>query len=92
MGSEKGTADVFRVFCFSRGELTYVILMVDDGVERNILPLQVPLHRLHVVGALVALDEAVKLTIHEGTVSQGSLLTWEYPQKKNKLKLQQLVV
>lgn len=82
---------MFRVFCFSRGELTYVILMVDDGVERNILPLQVPLNRLHVVGALVALDEAVKLTIHEGTVSQGSLLTWEYP-KKNKLKLQQLVV
>lgn len=56
-----------RVFIF-QGELTYVILVVDDGVERNIFPLQVPLGRLHVVGALVALDEAVKLTIHKGAV------------------------
>lgn len=53
----------------SRGELTYVILVVDDRVERNVFPLQVPLGRLHVVGALVALDEAVELTIHEGAVS-----------------------
>lgn len=65
--------------------------MVDDGVERNIPPLQVPLGRLHVVGALVALDEAVELTIHEGPVSQGTLLTWGYPKEKT-LKLQQLVV
>lgn len=52
----------------SQRELTYVILVVDDGVERNIFPLQVPLGRLHVVGALVALNEAVELTIHKGAV------------------------
>lgn len=68
-------------FFFVWGELTYVILMVDDGVERNIFPLQVPLGWLHVVGAMVALDEAIKLTLHEGTVSQGSLLACKSEQK-----------
>lgn len=57
--------------------LTYVVFMVDDGVERDVFSLQVPLGWLHIVGALVALNEALKLTVHEGAVSQGSLLTWE---------------
>lgn len=49
--------------------------MIDDRVERHVLPIQVSLGRLHVVGAVVALDEAFKLTVHDGAVTQGSFLT-----------------
>lgn len=51
--------------------------MVDDGVEGHVFALQVSLDRLHVVGALVALDEALKLTLHDGAMGQGTFLTWE---------------
>lgn len=65
-----------QYLCGCRG-LTYVVFMVDDGVEGNVFVLQVSLSRLHVVGALVALNEAVKLTIHNGAMSQGAFLPWE---------------
>lgn len=45
-------------------ELTYVVFMVDDGVKGHIFALHVSFDRLHIVGSLVALDEAFKLTIH----------------------------
>lgn len=57
--------------------LTNVIFVVDDGVERHVFPFQVSLGRLHVVGTVVALDETFKLTIHDGAVTQGSLLPWK---------------
>lgn len=67
-----------KAFCAAEvvGGLTYVVFMVDDRVEGHIFALQVPLGRLHVVGAVVALDEAVELAIHHRTVSQGTFLTW----------------
>jgi len=49
--------------------------MVDDGVEGYVFALQVPLDRLHIVSAMVALYKALKLTIHNGAMSQGTFLT-----------------
>lgn len=43
--------------------------MVDDRMEGHIFVLQVSLRGLHIVGALVTLYEALKLTIHDGTMS-----------------------
>lgn len=57
--------------------LTYVVFVVDDWVEGHVFSLQVSLNWLHIVGALVALNEALKFTIHNGAVSQGTFLTWE---------------
>lgn len=51
--------------------------MVDDRVEGHVFALQVSLSRLHVVVAMVALNEAFKLPIYNGAVSQGTFLTWE---------------
>ncbi len=45
--------------------------MIDDRVEGYVFAPQVPFGRLDVVGAMVALNEALKLTIHEGAMSQG---------------------
>lgn len=59
------------------GTLTYVVFVIDDRVERHVFPIQVSLGRLHVIGAVVALDEAFKLTVHDGAVTQGSLLAWK---------------
>ena len=50
--------------------------MVDDRVEGHVFALKVSLSRLHVVVAMVALNEALKLTIHNGAMSQGPFLTW----------------
>lgn len=61
--------------CCGSGGLTYVIFVVDDRVERHVFPIQVPLGRLHVVSTVVALDEAVELSVHDGAVTQGSFLT-----------------
>lgn len=66
---------MFREGCYASGRLTDVIFMIDDRVERHVFPIQVSLSRLHVVGAMVALDEAFKLTVHDGAVTQGSFLT-----------------
>lgn len=49
--------------------LTYVVFMVDDRVEGHVFAPQVSLSRLHIVGAMVALNEALKLTIHNGAMS-----------------------
>ncbi len=57
--------------------LTYVVFVIDDRVEGHVFAPQVPFGRLDVVGAMVALNEALKLTIHEGAMSQGTFLTWE---------------
>lgn len=51
--------------------------MIDDWVERYVFSLQVSLSRLHIVGAVVALNEALKFTIHNGTMSQGTFFTWD---------------
>lgn len=58
--------------------LTYVVFVIDDRVEGHVFAPQVSLSRLHVVGAVVALNEALKLTIHNGAMSQGTFLTWEF--------------
>lgn len=57
--------------------LTYVVFMIDDWVEGHVFSLQVPLSWLHIVGALVALNEALELTIYNGAMGQGAFLTWE---------------
>lgn len=51
--------------------------MIDDRMEGHVFSFQVSLSGLHVVGAMVALNEALKLTIHNGAMSQGTFLTWE---------------
>lgn len=51
--------------------------MVDDGVKGHIFVPQVSLSRLHIVVAVVGLNEAFELTIHNGAMSQGAFLTWE---------------
>lgn len=63
--------------------LTYVIFVVDDRVEGHVFPVQVSLGRLHVVVAVVALDEAFKLTVHDGAVAQGSFLPWKPTRQWN---------
>lgn len=63
--------------CRGGGGLTYVVFMVDDRVERHILALEVSLSRLHVVSAVVALNETLKLTIHNGAVCEGTFLAWK---------------
>lgn len=58
--------------------------MIDDWVEGHVFSLQVSLSRLHVVGAVVTLNEALKLTIHYGTMSQGAFLTWESKSQRRR--------
>lgn len=57
--------------------LTYVVFVIDDWVEGHVFSLQVSLSWLHIVGALVALNEALELTIYNGAMGQGAFLTWE---------------
>lgn len=57
--------------------------MVDDRVEGHIFALEVSLSRLHVVGTMVALNEALKLTIHNGAMSQGTFLTWKFKLQRS---------
>lgn len=56
--------------------LTYVVLVVHDRVERHVFALQVSLSGLHVVVAVVTLNEALKFTIHDGAMSKCTFLTW----------------
>lgn len=53
--------------------------MVDDRVEGHVFVPQVPFSRLHIVVAMVGLNEALELTIHNGAMRQGAFLTWESP-------------
>ena len=55
---------------------TDVVFVVDDRVEGDVLVIKVSLGWLHVVGALVGLDEALKLALHHRAVAQGTLLPW----------------
>lgn len=58
------------------GGLTDIVFMVDDRVEGHIFVFQVSLRGLHVVGAVVGLDEALKLAIHYRAVGDRAFLTW----------------
>ena len=58
--------------------VVYVVFVIDDGVEGHIFVLQAPLRRLQLVGAVVALNEALELTIQNRTMSQGTLITKDF--------------
>lgn len=60
---------------FGEASLTDVVLVVDDGVERDVLILQVSLDRLHVKHPSMGLNEALELPVHDRAVSQSAVLT-----------------
>lgn len=59
--------------------------MVNDRVEGHVFALEVSIGGLHVVGTMVALNEALKLAIYNGAVSQSTFLTWTYKPKTTSL-------